>query len=203
MALTVGITLDPMPVGQDVPPGPVRIGFASRDGHAATIAVRIAERLQAGGLAAETVDLADARPVAEMLAGASLVVVIAAVRYGRHLAPAERFLEACRAHPGAPPLAFASVNLTARKPEKQTAQTNPYVKKLIEKLGLRPVVATVFAGCLDYPKYRWLDRQTIRLIMWLTGGPTDGTSTVDYTSWPGVDGFADDIAAVVRSSRAA
>jgi menaquinone-dependent protoporphyrinogen oxidase len=180
--------------------GAVRVGFASRDGHAERIALRIAERLRSDGLAAETTDLAEARPVAETLAGASLVVVVAAVRYGRHLAAAERFLEAYRTHPGAPPLALASVNLTARKPEKQTARTNPYLKKLIERLELRPAAAAVFAGRLDYPRYRWLDRQMIRLIMWLTGGPTDGTSTVDYTSWPSVDAFADEIAAAVRST---
>lgn len=184
------------------PPGLVRVGFASRDGHAETIAVRIAERLAANGLAADTLDLAEVRSVAESLGGTSLVVIVAAVRYGRHLAAAERFLETYGAQPGAPPLALASVNLTARKPEKQTALTNPYVKKLIAKHDLRPVAAAVFAGRLDYPSYGWLDRQMIRLIMWLTGGPADGTSTVDYTSWPSVDAFASDIAAAVRSKAA-
>jgi menaquinone-dependent protoporphyrinogen oxidase len=184
------------------PPGLVRVGFASRDGHAATIAARIAGRLRADGVAADTLDLAQAPSVPEILDGAALVVVVAAVRYGRHLAPAERFLATYSKQPNAPPLALASVNLTARKPEKQTVETNPYIKKLIEKLGLRPVAAAVLAGRLDYPSYGWLDRQMIRLIMWLTGGPTDGTSTVDYTSWPRVDAFADDIAAVVRPKAA-
>jgi len=34
------------------------------------------------------------------------------------------------------------------------------------------------------------DRQLIRLIMWLTGGPTDPNTCVVYTSWPAVDAFA-------------
>jgi menaquinone-dependent protoporphyrinogen oxidase len=182
--------------------GLVRVGFASRDGQARKIASRIADRLRADGLDAATLDLAESRAVTEILSGTVLVVVVAAVRYGRHLAPAERFLDAYKTHPDAPPLALVSVNLTARKPEKQTVETNPYIKKLIEKLGLRPVAAAVLAGRLDYPSYGWLDRQMIRLIMWLTGGPTDGTSTVDYTSWPRVDAFADDIAAVVRPKAA-
>lgn len=191
--------IDPPMLARDTSAGPVRVGFASRDGHAEMIAKRIAERLRADGLAADTLDLAKAPSMAEILTGTPLVVVVAAVRYGRHLEPTEQFLETYRKHPGAPPLAFASVNLTARKPEKQTVETNPYVKKLIEKHGLRPVAAAVFAGRLDYPSYGWLDRQMIRLIMWLTGGPTDGTSRVDYTSWPSVDAFASDIAAAVRS----
>lgn len=164
--------------------------------------MRIAERLRADGLAADTLDLVEARSVAEVLRGTSLVVVVAAVRYGRHIAAAEQFLEVYRTHPDAPPLALASVNLTARKPEKQTVETNPYIKKLVERLELRPVEAAVFAGRLDYPSYAWLDRQMIRLIMWLTGGPADGTSTVDYTSWPSVDAFASDIATAVRSKPA-
>ena len=153
--------------------------------------MHIAKRLRAGGLAADTADLADSQSVSEILAGTAFVVVVAAVRYGRHMAPAERFLAAYGTHPSPPPLALASVNLTARKPDKQTVESDPYLKKLIEKHGLQPVAAAAFAGKLDYPKYRWVDRQMIRLIMWLTGGPTDGTSSVDYTSWESVDAFAD------------
>jgi menaquinone-dependent protoporphyrinogen oxidase len=182
--------------------GLVRVGFASRDGHAAAIARHIAERLRASGLTAESVDLAEDRPVAEILAGTTLMVVVAAVRYGKHLAPAERFLEACHTHANKPPLALASVNLTARKPAKRTAETNPYLKKLIDRHNLRPIAATTFAGKLDYPKYRWLDRQMIRLIMYLTGGPTDGTSTIDYTEWDSVDAFADAIKAAALAKAA-
>jgi menaquinone-dependent protoporphyrinogen oxidase len=182
--------------------GLVRVGFASRDGHAAAIARHIAERLRENGLTAEALDLAEDRPAAEILAGTTLVVVVAAVRYGNHLAPAERFLDACRNHPNTPPLALASVNLTARKPEKRAAATNPYLKKLIARRDLQPIAATAFAGKLDYPRYRWLDRQMIRLIMYLTGGPTDGTSTVDYTDWKGVDAFADEIRAAALARAA-
>ncbi len=178
--------------------GLVRIGYASHDGHTRTIATRIAERLEAAGLATETLDLAANRPAAEILAGTSLMVVTAAVRYGKHLKPAEYFLEAYKTHPAPPPLALASVNLTARKPEKRTAETNPYLKKLIAKHDLHPTTATTFAGKLDYPEYRWLDRQMIRLVMWITGGPTDGTSTIDYTDWPSVDTFADTLIATVQ-----
>ncbi len=179
--------------------GLVRVGFASHDGHTRSIARHIADRLASAGLAAETLDLAGNRPAAEILAGTTLMVVVAAVRYGRHLAPAQRFLEAYRTHPNAPPLALASVNLTARKPEKQTADTNPYLKKLITRLDLHPTTTAVFAGQLDYPKYGWLDRQMIRLIMYLSGGPTDGTSTIDYTDWASVDAFADAIMAAVQA----
>jgi menaquinone-dependent protoporphyrinogen oxidase len=187
------------PGAPSIAAGPVRVGFASHDGQARLIAMHIAKRLRAGGLTADTADLADSQSVSEILAGTALVVVVAAVRYGRHMAPAERFLAAYRTQPSAPPLALASVNLTARKPDRQTVETNPYLRKLIEKHGLQPVTAAAFAGKLDYPKYRWVDRQMIRLIMWLTGGPTDGTSSVDYTSWESVDAFADAVMAAAQA----
>jgi len=59
-------------------------------------------------------------------------------------------------------------------------------------------VAVAFAGRLDYPRYSWWDRQIIRFIMLLTGGPTDPSASVEYTSWPAVDAFADRIAELQR-----
>jgi hypothetical protein len=52
------------------------------------------------------------------------------------------------------------------------------------------------AGRLDYSRYGWLDRQLIRFIMMLTGGPTDPRTVVDFTSWEMVDDVAQRIAAL-------
>ena len=48
-------------------------------------------------------------------------------------------------------------------------------------------MAAAVAGRLDYPHYRWLDRQIIRFIMKMTGGPTDPRSCVEFTAWKAVD----------------
>lgn len=168
--------------------------YATRDGQSRRIATRIADRLVAHGIEAAAHDLADASPTPAELAGASLVVLIAAVRYGRHLPEAMRFLKLYRRLSERPPLALASVNLTARKPGKSTADGNPYLRKLIACCATKPVLAAAFAGRLDYPRYRWLDRQIIRGIMLLTGGPTDTRSCVVYTSWNAVDEFASQLA---------
>ncbi len=190
--------------GAATAPAPrVVVAFASHDGHAAAIAARVRDRLRAQALAAELVDLAAAPPASEVAASCDLVAVVAAVRYGKHLPAADGFLAAWRRLPAPPPLALATVNLTARKPDKQTLETNPYLKKLIARHALAPAATAIFAGRLDYPRYRWFDRQMIRLIMALTGGPTDGTAQVDYTFWPGVDAFADEIAAVPAAVPAA
>jgi len=164
--------------------------YATRDGQSRRIAAHLAGRLADSGIAAPPHDLAAAFPAPEELAAAPLVVVVAAVRYGRHLPEAERFCAAYRALPAPAPLVFVSVNLTARKPGKDTAAGNPYLRKLLARHRLQPAVAAAVAGRLDYPRYTWLDRQLIRFIMKLTGGPTDPAACVEFTSWPAVDRIA-------------
>ena len=168
--------------------------YATRDGQSRRIAQRIAARLAEGGIAASPHDLAVALPAPADLAAARLVVVVAAVRYGRHLPEAERFLAACHAATELAPLVFVSVNLTARKPGNDTAAGNRYLRKSIARHRLRPALAAAVAGRLDYPRYGWLDRQMIRLIMKLTGGPTDPRSCREFTEWSAVDGIAARIA---------
>lgn len=168
--------------------------YASRDGQARKIATRIAERLAERGIVARPVDLAEVQPEPAQLAQAPLVVAVLAVRYGRHLPEAVAFVETFRSLENPPPLALASVNLTARKPGKDTAEGSAYLRKLISGKGLKPVLATAFAGRLDYPRYGFLDRNIIRFIMLITGGPTDPKTVVEYTDWNKVDAFAEQIA---------
>ncbi|RAI44438.1 menaquinone-dependent protoporphyrinogen IX dehydrogenase [Rhodoplanes roseus] len=172
----------------------MKIFYASRDGQSRKIATHVAGRLAARGLAATPTDLADGQPTAADLAGAPLVAAIMSIRYGKHLPEGLRFVETVRSMPDPPPLALASVNLTARKAGKDTAEGNVYLRKLIERNGLTPVLATAFAGRLDYPRYGLFDKTMIRFIMLVTGGPTDPTSVVEYTQWDKVDAFAEQIA---------
>jgi len=164
--------------------------YATRDGQSRRIATRIVDRLGERRIAAAARDLGAGAPSPAELAAVSLVVLVAAVRYGRHLPEARRFLAFCQGLARPPALALVSVNLTARKPAKGTADGNPYLRKLIVESGRRPLLATAVAGRLDYPRYGWLDRQMIRCIMWLTGGPTDPGACIEFTSWTEVDAFA-------------
>ena len=119
-----------------------------------------------------------------------------AIRYGKHLPQSARLIAALRECPAPPPLALASVCLTARKDGKDTAEGNVYLRKFIARNRLTPALAVAFAGRLDYPRYRFLDRLAIRFIMLMTGGPTDPTATVEFTDWAKVDAFADQVAAL-------
>jgi len=172
--------------------------YATRDGQARRIAEYMSQRLSQAGTNAVPRDIAAVVPVASDLESVAMVVLVAAVRYGRHLPEADRFLADYASLHAPPPLALASVNLTARKPGKTTATGNAYLRKVIARHRLTPAVAAAFAGRLDYRRYSWRDRQIIRFIMLLTGGPTDPSTCVEYTSWPEVDGFVARILKLIR-----
>ena len=176
-------------------PVAVRVGdplllYASHDGQARRIATRIAACMAEHGKGVLLRDLAMGVPEAEDFAAAPLIAVVAAVRYGRHLPAAEGVL-AAYSHAGwKAPLIFVSVNLTARKPGRNTVETNQYLRTSLRRHGIVPAFATAVAGRLDYPRYGWLDRQIIRLIMKLTGGPTDLRSCTEFTDWQAVVAIA-------------
>jgi menaquinone-dependent protoporphyrinogen oxidase len=80
--------------------------------------------------------------------------------------------------------------VVARKPEKNQPNTNPYLIKFLKQISWKPKNLAVFAGKLDYQKYGVFDRQMIRFIMWLTKGPTDTKSVIEFTNWKEVEDFA-------------
>lgn len=166
--------------------------YATRDGQSQRIAERIAVRLAEHGIAALPHDLAGALPTPSSLTAVAvqLVVLVAAVRYGRLLPEAERFLAGLQALREPAQLVLLSVNFTARKPGKDTVEGNVYIRKSIARHRLAPALALAVAGRLDYSRYGWPDRQLIRFIMKLTGGPTDSGACVDYTPWAVVDDVA-------------
>ena len=88
------------------------IYYATRDGQSRRIAEHVSRRLAERGIVATPQDLAVTS--AAGLTQASLVVLVAAVRYGRHLPEADRFMASYGSLHSPPPLALASVNLTAR-----------------------------------------------------------------------------------------
>jgi hypothetical protein len=57
----------------------------------------------------------------------------------------------------------------------------------------------VFAGELNYSRYEPLDKWIIRLIMWITNGPTDFSTKVVFTDWDEVGRFAEQVAGQVAA----
>lgn len=176
----------------------IQVFVATCDGYAERIARALSESLSRKSLESELVLLDTSSASAKINLEAEVIVLVAAVRYGKHLPVTDDFLSQYARLTNAPSLALASVNLVARKPGRQSAETNPYLRKLISQYDLTPAVATAFAGRLCYPQYNWRDRQIIRLIMFLTGGNADGHSIIEYTNWEQVGDFASSVAALAR-----
>lgn len=124
------------------------------------------------------------------------IVIGASIRYGKHHPDLIAFLQRNGALLSARPTGFFSVNLVARKPDKNQPDTNPYMIKLLGNLVWQPRKLAVFAGKIDYPRYTFFDRQIIRFIMWLTHGPTGSRDTIDYTDWGQVEAFANEISSM-------
>jgi menaquinone-dependent protoporphyrinogen oxidase len=153
---------------------------------------RICERITQASDKAKLVSMAQAAE--ETLADYDQIVIGASIRYGKHQPAVYKFIEQNRALLDEQKTAFFSVNVVARKPEKNTPDTNPYIQKFLELSGWAPDILAVFAGKINYPKYGFLDKHMIRLIMYMTKGPTDTSQTYEFTDWAKVDGFAKKLA---------
>ncbi|MEC4727132.1 menaquinone-dependent protoporphyrinogen IX dehydrogenase [Shewanella sp. D64] len=123
------------------------------------------------------------------LAGFDKIMIGASIRYGKHRPELYQYINHHHAVLRAKQNAFFTVNVVARKPEKNTAETNPYMKKFLELSLWKPQQLGVFAGKIDYPKYRFFDKSMIRFIMWMTKGPTDTSGTFEFTDWQQVEDF--------------
>ena len=165
----------------------VLIVYSTTDGHTLRICDRLRDVLEALAHQVTLVPVTEARDAE--LEKYDTIVVGASIRYGRHRPEVVEFIERNAQALNRKASAFFSVNVVARKPEKNQLQSNPYVRKLLRKIAWHPREVGVFAGKIDYPRYGPVDRMVIRFIMWLTGGPTDPKAVVEFTDWRQVEAF--------------
>ena len=158
--------------------------YSTRDGQTKKIANYIA------GIIHENVDVKSITDMYE-LANYDRIIIGASIRYGHFNKALYKTLEKHTALLNQKTTAFFGVNLTARKPEKSTPETNVYVRKFLQRITWKPTMSAVFAGALFYPRYNFFDRIMIQLIMRITGGETDPTKEIEYTDWQKVRSFSE------------
>jgi menaquinone-dependent protoporphyrinogen oxidase len=172
----------------------ILILYSTTDGHTIEICKRIKQTAEALDNDVQLLDLV-ADP--QLVAGAfDKIVIGASIRYGKHQPLVNDFIGKNQALLEEHPNAFFSVNVVARKPEKNTPETNPYLQKFLTKIDWKPQLLGVFAGRIDYPSLGFVDKHMIRLIMWITKGPTDPSLTVEFTDWSKVEEFARKVSAL-------
>ncbi len=161
---------------------------ASYDGHTRSICQTLQAQLARQGHV-DTALLDVAHCNAQTISDYDVLIFASAIRYGKHLKSMVRYLRSHQAALASKKTAFFSVNLTARKPHRNTPETSNYIRKMLDKLDWQPDEVDVFAGKLNYPHYRFFDKHIIRFIMWLTGGPTDTNAVTVFTDWQRVEAF--------------
>jgi len=161
--------------------------YATSDGHTREICQRLKQVIEHAGQRVQLLAIADAATAD--LESYDKIVIGASIRYGKHSRQVYEFIERNWRIIDSKANGFFSVNVVARKPEKASPETNPYLVKFLKQIPWHPKQLAVFGGKLNYPKCRYWDRQMIRAIMWMTGGPTAPDTVVEYTDWQQVEAF--------------
>tara|TARA_Y100000591_G_C21529415_1_gene543358 strand:+ start:34 stop:549 length:516 start_codon:yes stop_codon:yes gene_type:complete len=163
--------------------------YSSTDGHTKTICERISNFLKKSDTkitSLEEVTKFDLSIFNKIIIGAS-------IRYGKHSNELYKFIKLNKNVLDQKQSIFFSVNVVARKLEKNTPETNPYIKKFLKISNWRPKKIGVFAGRVDYPNYSFFDKYIIKFIMFITNGPTDTSQSYEFTDWSKVDDFAKEL----------
>lgn len=165
----------------------ILILYSSTDGHTIKICNRLKQVIHQNTHDITVASVTDSRQID--LQSFDKIVVGASIRYGHHSKHVLDFIKNHRQLLDGKANAFFSVNIVARKAEKNRPETNPYLRKFLRQIEWRPKHLEVFAGKLDYPKYSFFDRMMIRFIMLITKGPTDPATVVEFTDWRQVEAF--------------
>ncbi|ABI37104.1 Protoporphyrinogen oxidase [Shewanella sp. MR-4] len=161
--------------------------YSTIDGQTLEICRKIKTLAEQAGEQVSLVTLEQAEALS--LADFDKVLIGASIRYGKHRPDLYQFVNRNHAVLDSKINGFFTVNVVARKPLKNTPETNPYMQKFLKLSLWQPQQLAVFAGKIDYPKYGLFDRTMIRFIMWMTKGPTDLKGTFEFTDWGKVEAF--------------
>ena len=164
--------------------------FSSTDGHTKNICNRIKSYFKNED-SVKIISLEDSSKYD--LSNFDKIIIGASIRYGRHKKKVLDFVKKNKNILDFKKTAFFSVNVVARKSEKNTPDSNPYIKKFLRISKWKPKKIGVFAGKVDYPNYSFFDKYVIKLIMFITNGPTDTSTSYEFTNWQKVQQFSQEI----------
>ena len=160
--------------------------YSSTDGHTVKICEKIIEIIKHESIISlSSIEEADSLDLESF----DFILVGASIRYGNHKANLFSFIKNNLESLNKKDTAFFNVNAVARKEDKNTPATNPYLIKFLKKVAWKPTLLEVFAGKISYPKYHFFDKHMIRFIMWMSKGPTDSSKVFEFTDWKKVESF--------------
>jgi menaquinone-dependent protoporphyrinogen oxidase len=165
----------------------VLVAYGTRAGSTAGVAERVAEVLNRNGFAAEAVRAKDVRDIASYDA----VVMGSAVRAGKLMPEALRFLDKNKAALGAKPFAAFVVCLTMKESDKKNQATaGAYLDPV--RLRIKPLSEGLFAGVLNFDKLGFVWRAMMKSMKAEPG---------DFRKWDDVEAWAATIAPLFAAGR--
>ncbi len=129
--------------------------YSSVDGQTKKISEALLQQLHQQQIAVKFYSIEDFE---EEVTDFDLLILGAGVRYGEHNLRVRQFVLNNKDSLSRISTAFFSVNLVARKRDKNSPETNPYLIKFLKEVNWKPDLMSVFAGKLDYRAYSFLDR---------------------------------------------
>ncbi len=164
--------------------------YSSKDGHTK----KICETIIKSSKNAEHFEMISLENAYKLnLDSFDLIVIGASIRYGNYDSKLFSFINKNKDILRSKKSAFFSVNVVARKSEKNRPENNPYIKKFLKKSSWSPNLIDVFAGKVDYPSYNFFNKNIIKFIMFISNGPTNTSKTYEFTNWERVNIFTKDL----------
>jgi menaquinone-dependent protoporphyrinogen oxidase len=185
--------------------------YATREGHTARIADRVAAGLIARGLLAEIRNVRDPDSIPP-LDRYCAVILAASVHAGKHEPEMVKFVKERLEELQSMPAAFLSVTLSeagAERPDatpeehaRFSADVQSVLDTFFNETGWHPQHVKPVAGALLYTKYNFLIRFIMKRIARKSGGDTDTSRDYEYTDWLALDRFVEELSRELQAARA-
>ena len=114
----------------------ILIIYSTTDGHTRKICQRLQQNIEKNGDQVELIVIEEVSPVE--LEAFDKIVIGASIRYGKHSPAVYAFISDNVQILESKRNAFFTVNVVARKPEKNQPDTNPYLKKFLTQIAWQP-----------------------------------------------------------------
>jgi menaquinone-dependent protoporphyrinogen oxidase len=177
--------------------------YATREGHTARIADRVAAGLIARGLPAEVRNVRESDSIPG-LDQYRAVILAASVHAGKHEPEMVKFVKEHLTELQSLPAAFLSVTLSEAGVERPNATPEEHARfsadvqsvldTFFKETGWHPRHVKPVAGALLYTKYNFLIRFIMKRIARKSGGDTDTSRDYEYTDWLALDRFVEELA---------
>ena len=180
----------------------IAVFFATREGQTSKIANRIAEDLRARGLTVDVLNVRKKTPPPDWSTYATAFVA-ASVHTRRHEPEMIEFVRRHRDDLRRIGAVFISVSMSeagaedmhasAERRNQSAADAQRMIDGFVKSTGWQPERCLRVAGALLYTQYNFVVRFVMKRISRENGGPTDTSRDYEFTNWPALERFVEDV----------